>query len=81
MLSMAQTIPDPETKAQMERLAGNWLRMAERMDGSRNKREVKLGGDRGNLREASAKGRQAALEARRKAIRLRAGDLAPIIAE
>ena len=81
MLSMAQTIPDPETKAQVERLAGNWLRMAERMDGSRNKREVKLGGDRGNLREASAKGRQAALEARRKAIRLRAGDLAPIIAE
>jgi DNA invertase Pin-like site-specific DNA recombinase len=44
-------------------------------------RGVKLGGDRGNLREVSAKGRQAALEARRKTIRQRAGDLAPIITE
>ena len=81
MLSMAQSMPDPETKAQMERLAGDWLRMAERMDGGRSKRDVKLGGDRGNLREVSAKGWQAALEARRKAIRQRASDLAPIIAE
>jgi hypothetical protein len=81
MLSMAQTMPDPETKAQMERMADDWLRMAERTDGGRSKREVKLGGDRGNLREVSAKGGQAALEARRKAIRQRASDLAPIIAE
>jgi DNA invertase Pin-like site-specific DNA recombinase len=44
-------------------------------------RGKRLGGDRGNLRAVSAKGRLAALEARRKAIRQRAGDLAPIIAE
>ena len=81
MLSMAQTMRNPEAKGQMKRLAGDWRRMAERMDGGGSKRDVKLGGDRGNLREVSAKGWQAALEARRKAIRQRASDLAPIIAE
>jgi DNA invertase Pin-like site-specific DNA recombinase len=44
-------------------------------------RGVKLGGDRGNIRAVSAKGRPAALETRRKAARQRAEDLAPIIAE
>jgi hypothetical protein len=45
-------------------------------------REVKVGGDRGNLRVVSAKGRlAAALEARRKAARQRAEDLKPIISE
>ena len=44
-------------------------------------RGVKLGGDRGNIRAVSAKGRLAALEKRRKAARQRAEDLAPIIAE
>jgi hypothetical protein len=81
MLSIAQTMPDTETKAQMARLAGDWRRMAERIDGGGSKRDVKLGGDCGNLREVSAKARQAALEARRKAIRQRASNLGPIIAE
>jgi hypothetical protein len=44
-------------------------------------RGVKLGGDRGNIRAVSAKGRLAALESRRKAARQRAEDLAPIISE
>ena len=44
-------------------------------------RGVKLGGDRGNIRAVSAKGRLAALETRRKAARQRAEDLRPIIAE
>jgi DNA invertase Pin-like site-specific DNA recombinase len=44
-------------------------------------RGVKLGGDRGNIRAVSAKGRLAALETRRKAARQRAEDLAPIISE
>jgi hypothetical protein len=32
MLSMAQTMQDPETKAQMERLAADWLWMAEQVE-------------------------------------------------
>jgi DNA invertase Pin-like site-specific DNA recombinase len=45
-------------------------------------RGVKLGGNRGNLPGAtSAKGRLAALEARRKSARRRAEDLKPIIVE
>jgi DNA invertase Pin-like site-specific DNA recombinase len=44
-------------------------------------RGVKLGGDRGNIRAVSAKGRLAALETRRKAARQRAEDLKPIISE
>ena len=44
-------------------------------------RGVKLGGDRGNIRAVSAKGRLNALEARRRAARQRAEDLEPIISE
>ena len=44
-------------------------------------RGVKLGGDRGNLREVAEKGRLAGLEVRRKAARQRAADIAPIIAD
>jgi hypothetical protein len=32
MLSIAQTMQDPETKAQMERLAADWLWMAEQVE-------------------------------------------------
>ena len=32
MLSMAQTMHDPETKAQMERLAADWLWIAEQVE-------------------------------------------------
>ena len=39
MLSMAQTMQDPETKAQMERLAADWLWMAEQVEESRGKRD------------------------------------------
>ena len=44
-------------------------------------RGVKLGGDRGNIRAVSAKGRLNALETRRRAARQRAEDLEPIISE
>jgi DNA invertase Pin-like site-specific DNA recombinase len=44
-------------------------------------RGVKLGGDRGNIRAVSAKGRLCALETRRRAARQRAEDLEPIISE
>jgi DNA invertase Pin-like site-specific DNA recombinase len=44
-------------------------------------RGVRLGGDRGNLPAVAEKGRQAGLEARRKAADQRAVDLAPIIAD
>jgi hypothetical protein len=39
MLSIAQTMHDPETKAQMERLAADWLWMAEQAEESRSKRD------------------------------------------
>ena len=39
MLSIAQTMQDPETKAQMERLAADWLWMAEREKESRSKHD------------------------------------------
>ena len=39
MLSIAQTMQDPETKAQMERLAADWLWMAEQVEESRGKRD------------------------------------------
>jgi len=44
-------------------------------------RGVKLGGDRGNLREVAAKGHAASLAVRRAKAQLRARDLAPVIAE
>jgi hypothetical protein len=39
MLSIAQTMQDPETKAQMERLAADWLWMAEQVEESQSKRD------------------------------------------
>ena len=39
MLSIAQTMQDPETKAHMERLAADWLWMAEQAEESRSKRD------------------------------------------
>jgi hypothetical protein len=39
MLRLAQTMQDPETKAQMERLAADWLWMAEQAEESRSKRD------------------------------------------
>ena len=44
-------------------------------------RGVKLGGDRGNLREVAAKGLAASVAVRRAKSQLRARDLAPVIAE
>ena len=44
-------------------------------------RATQLGGDRGNLREVSTKGRSSALIARRRRAAARKADLAPIIAQ
>ena len=39
MLSIAQAMQDPETKAQMERLAADWLWMAEQVEEGQTKRD------------------------------------------